>query len=240
MKRKKIKFPFKIIIITVLVLTALYFSIHRLSHLLLVSEYFNIKEVITNNEDVDLSYLKGSNIFSVNFKKVSRKLNSSYPEYRMITLLRNLPNCIIVDFKKRVPLAYVKLYRFFAVDEEAVLFNTDEIRADLPIIFGLQTKIFGPKSGQKHQVKELNLALDLIKTMSKTKPLQEYKIDKISAYRSKNLSFFILDNLEVKIGEDIKDKLKIFSSLLPHIASELHRIRYIDLRFKEPVIKYEK
>jgi hypothetical protein len=159
----------------------------------------------------------------------------------MIRLIRYLPNCILADFKRRKAVAYVKLYRNFLVDDEGVLFRPE--RGDpnpvLPVILGLETKIFGPKQGERPNIGELKLALDLIKERDKIKELRDYKIKEIDASSAMSLSFTVLENTEVKIGQDIKEKLRIFSSLLPHIRSDFNRIRYIDLRFKEPVIKYK-
>lgn len=241
MKRKRIKLPFKVILIACLILAIFYFSIRSLLKLFLTSEYFKVRDIITNNEDVDLSYLKGINIFTVDLDRLSSNLNSRYPDYRTIVLARCLPNCICVDFKKREVIAYVKLYRYFAVDERGVLFNPEgeDLKPDIPVILGLQTKIFGPKSGARFDIKELRLALDLIREVKNINKLSEYNIKKINASDARELSFYILDNTEVKIGEEIKEKLMVFSSLLAHISSELKNIRYIDLRFREPVIRYE-
>lgn len=241
MKKRKIKLPFKTIIIVAISLATLYLSIRYLFQFLLTSDYFAIKKIAINNKDVDLSYLKGRNTFSIDLKKLSYNLNARYPDYRAIRVSRYLPDCIVADFVKRKTVAYIRLYRYFAVDREGVLFNPENnyLNQEIPIILGLETKIFGPKPGQKLDVKEMWLALDLIKRFNGTEALRDYKIKTINVSSLFDLSFSIPENVEVKIGQDLNEKLIIFISLLPHIHSELSRIRYIDLRFKEPVIKYK-
>jgi hypothetical protein len=137
-----------------------------------------------------------------------------------------------------------------------VLFYAKE-DLDLPIIMGLETKIFGPKPGTRYNVKELALVLNIIKEVNKNKVLKHYKIKKIDVASPVNTSIFIshpqvmIDYskgrqkiipqgaVEVKIGqEEIKDKVAILAGLINQEKSELDNIKYIDLRFKEPVIKF--
>ena len=45
--------------------------------------------------------------------------------------------------------------------------------------------------------------------------------------------------MEVKIGrEDIHNKLALLATLLAQVKNNIYNIEYIDLRFKEPVIKF--
>jgi hypothetical protein len=46
--------------------------------------------------------------------------------------------------------------------------------------------------------------------------------------------------LEVKIGQgDISDKMRVLGELFIQLKKDLSNIKYIDLRFKEPVIKFK-
>ncbi len=112
---------------------------------------------------------------------------------------------------------------------------------NLPLIIGLESKIFGAKSGTGYaQVKELEVSLTLIQEASLIRGLKGYQIKRIDASSLANLAFYILENIEIKIGpNDIGNKLSLLNSVLAQIKGDLNRIRYIDLRFKEPVIKYK-
>lgn len=244
MKKKKMKFPFKIfkvIALIVLVLTVLYLSFLGIRRFFYTSKYFQVKEVQID-DSIDLSYLEGRNIFSIDLDKISNRISARYPKYQTVRMMRRLPNVLVVEFTERKIEAYIKLYRYFAVDRQGVIFaiEEDDLEFDIPLIIGLETKIFGPKSGKQYRVKELNLALDLITRAKKVKALKDLQIKRIHAADSKHLSFFLYEsNVEIKIGEEIKKRLRMLNSLLPHIKSELSSIRYIELRFKEPVIKYK-
>lgn len=257
MKKQKLKIPIKLIIVVIFIFLGL-FTTSKAVRNLKNADYFIIREIIANEPKADLSYLKGKNIFTVDLNQESRNLLSAYPGYKKIRLVRILPNRLFADFVKRRPLAYVKLYRYFCVDSDSVLFNSTEesINPDLPVIFGLETKIFGPKLGKRYELKELLLALNIIKESNKNNIFKDYRIKKIDAINVTNtlvfLSFLTLAKdyrggatlgsqiLEVKISEgQIIDKINLLASLLTQLKNELDKIKYIDLRFKEPVVKFK-
>jgi cell division septal protein FtsQ len=246
----KLKFPFKPIIISIIILIALYLIIGYIGKVFLTSKYFGIKEIfVRGNEKTDLSYLKGTNIFSLNLKDESRRILESYPDYSYVNLVKILPDRIFIDFITRKPLAFVKLYKYFALDDKGVLFGAPGLPGDLdlPVIMGLETKIFGPRPGTKYNLKEVLICLNILKEMNKNKFLKDYKIKKIDVADPANTSFFIPIQainapfgMEVRIGQDnIKNKMAIFAGLIKLTKNDLGKIKYIDLRFKDPVIKYK-
>lgn len=239
----------KFFIITVIIFLALFFITGYIYRILGASDYFKIKEIITREQNsADLSYLKGKNIFAVDLEGESRYISESFPNYGKINLVRVLPDRIFVDFVERQPRALLKLYKYFALDKDGVLFtpSAQDLQADLPVISGLETKIFGPKPGKKYSLKEINLVLNIIKEMNMNKALKDYKIKKIDVANPSNSTVFIAfahsnqpqELLEVRIGgEGIKDKFTVLGGIITQEKLSLNKIRYIDLRFKEPVIK---
>lgn len=245
MKRSKLNLPIKLIITIIIISFSILFIIGGLVRFLTTSDYFEIKEIVASRGDkVGLSYLKGKNIFSIDLRKLSQYLARGYPNYRKIRLIRILPNRIYIDFTKRKAIALVNLYRYLAVDEEGVFFDIPEQleTLDLPIILGLETKIFGPKAGKKYNIKELTLALNIIKELKLNRDSKDYKIKRIDVASLSNASFFLtgIEGLQIKINEDnIKDKINLLAGLLIQTKDELPNIKYFDLRFKEPVIKFK-
>jgi len=221
-------------------------------------DYFKIKDIIIKgNERVDLSYLEGQGVFSVDIRKESAYIAELYPNFKLIRIIRILPNRLYVDFLRRQPIAMVKLYRYFCVDEEAVLFDypmrLEEL--DLPQIWGLETKIFGPKIGRIYNLKELRLALRIIQEVKRDRVFKDYQLKRIDVQSLANTAFFLsatpktasnaggtsrgeIEIIEVKIGqEEIKERIALLASLLGRGKDGFKNIKYIDLRFKEPVIK---
>jgi len=231
----------------------------------IVRESFESKDSVSNSpldqvidKTIDISYLKGKNLFAVDLDKEENYLSVIYPGYKKIRLIRVLPNRVFADFIRRKPVAYVKLYRNFSVDDEGVLFSLAENVAepDLPAICGLETKIFGPKSGRKYNTKDLNTAVAIIKLIKANKVLKNLKITRVDVSSPANTVIFVSvpqkvfdinksqagkqNSIEIKIGQDyLIDKINILGSLFSQINSDWAKIKYVDLRFKEPVIKIE-
>jgi len=234
----------KLIVVIIIILIGGYLTVGYIARELKTLDYFKIKDIVIRGADqVDLSYLKGRNIIVLDLQKESRYLSLNYPVYKKIRLVRILPDHLFVDFIKRKPKAYVKLYRYFCIDEDMALFDVSanlEGKDNLPVILGLDTKIFGPKQGKIYNIEELALALNIIKEAKSNRVLKDYEIKSIDVTDPSCASFFIPDGLEIKIGQDdTKDKIDILGSLLSQVKNDLNNVKYIDLRFKEPVIKFK-
>lgn len=250
MRKQKINFSIKLIFIILIVLIGI-FTIRVIIENLKNAPFFKIRGIIMKeNNLLNLSYLKGRNIFSVDLNKEAKRLALNLANYKKIRFIRVLPDRLFVDFIKRTPFAYVKLYRYFCVDDDGLLFDQPQeaIDPNLAVILGLDTKIFGPKAGTLYNNNELVLALSLLKEFKKNKALGGYQVNSINVTTPVNTVIFlsfkrapgIMDRgtFEVKIGQsNFVDKINILGSLLAQINNERANIKYIDLRFKEPVIK---
>lgn len=260
-------FPVKPIVIIVLVSLGTLFTARIFFGFLRSADYFKIKEIIFNENNItDLSFFMGENIFAVNLETESMNILRSYPAYRKIRLVRILPNRLFVDFVKRKPVGIVKLYRQFCVDQEGVFFDIrGEVGVtELPLITGLETKIFGAKSGRRYNIKELTLALNIIRELRLNRALRDYQIKRVDVGSPNCAAFFIAVNpvrsnspktnaalsvrtsngvkpmewIEVKLGEEeIRNKINILANFLIRARLDTASIKYIDLRFKESVIK---
>jgi len=224
--------------------------------------YFKVADIIASEEnDIDISSFKGRNMLTLDLKKEAERLSKLYPVYKKISLVRILPNRIYVDFVKRNTVAYVKLEKYFSIDENSVLFDTEGEEGKsgylpddgLPVILGLEKKISRPILGTKYSYKELKLALEIIRELSLKNIPRDYQIRIVDVNRPENASIimdFFLDRsnfsrdrgernaFEVIVGqENIAYRIGLLASFLDQIDKSQDNIEYIDLRFKEPVIK---
>lgn len=260
--RRKSKFPVKLIIITALVFLAVIFILGFAREALKKAAYFKVADIIASEEnDIDISSFKGRNMLTLDLKKEAERLSKLYPVYKKISLVRILPNRIYVDFVKRNTVAYVKLEKYFSIDENSVLFDTEGEEGKsgylpddgLPVILGLEKKISRPILGTKYSYKELKLALEIIRELSLKNIPRDYQIRIVDVNRPENASIimdFFLDRsnfsrdrgernaFEVIVGqENIAYRIGLLASFLDQIDKSQDNIEYIDLRFKEPVIK---
>ena len=240
---------FAVILAIFLLATAVFFnSLRNLS-------LFNIREItVKQGAAIDLAYLKGKNIFSVDLERESMYTWRRYPLYKKIRLIRVLPDRIYVDFVKRQPVALVKLNaKYFSVDDEVMFFDaklilnpTDPAWQSLPVILGLGPKIPNPKSACKYYVPELDFGLKILREAEKNKGFKDYRIISLDlAGQDSAIIFLTLPSIanagivEVKLGkENIISRLRILEGLLYQFKKDWNSIKYIDLRFKEPAIKF--
>lgn len=251
-KNKSARLPVKLAVTAAVVLFVLAgitaYSLKRLY----ASDYFKVKNVtVRGGSAQEFSYLTGRNIFSIDLEYEAARMLELCPGCTRIDMVRLLPDRIFVDFIKRKAVALVRLYRYFASDEGGTLFyeTAPPEESSLPVIHGLERKIFGPKPGKRYNVRELSLALNIIKEANKNAALKNYKIGKIDVANINNTTIFISfpanpktlivpESLEVKFGGDnVKDKISILARLIIAGRDDIANVKYIDLRFKEPVIK---
>ncbi|MCX5707289.1 MAG: hypothetical protein NTW13_06555 [Candidatus Omnitrophica bacterium] len=235
MRKNKAKPFLKVIILIPIILLAIFLIISYIWRALATWDYFKVREVISKEKTlIDFSHLKGRNIFSIDLAGESQGIIIRCPDCSQIRLARVFPDRIYVEFIKRKALAFLKLYRYFAIDQEGVLFYSplDPNDSGLPIILGLETKIFGPKQGVKYNNKELSLALDIIEEANKNHSLRDYRIKKIDVAGMDNIDIFIplpqkkvvysgwqaperIGLMEVKISQgNMKEKIAIMAGLI--------------------------
>ncbi len=228
-------------------------------------DYFRINEVIVRQgsniiqDERNFNYLKGRNIFDLDLARETRNVSYSYPSYQKIRITRFFPDHLVVDFFKREPLACIRSSRNFYIDENLVLFELPENAAiaDLPAVTGVDKYVSGAKYGTKCVSPAVVSALNIIKQMRENRVFNLYKIRKLDVSGPSNSATIFLVSvsagdytktgfvapeqlLEVKLGwEDIRNKLALLATLLAQVKNNIYNIEYIDLRFKDPVIKFK-
>ena len=257
MRKQKFNFPITIVVSLVIILLANCFIIGYIWKALTTADFFVVKQVVVRNSDQQFEYLKGRNIFSLNLNNEAQKAYLRCSDCRKVRYTRILPNCIVIDFLKRQPVAWVKFYKNFAIDEQGVLFSPDLATEtlQLPVIYGLETKIFAPKLGTSYKRSELGLALSIIHEFKVNKSLVGFSLKRIDLANPESAGFFMLLprqvanytlavpqtewlGFEVRTGmNNIRQKMMILAGLLMQERNEWSNIKYIDLRFKEPLIK---
>lgn len=257
MRKQKVNLPLKIIILVLIILLAFSFIMGYIWKVLTTAEFFSVKKIFVVNSDQQFEYLKGRNIFSLNLGSEAAMVASRCPDCRKVRFTRILPNCIWVDFLKRKPVALVKFYKNFAIDEQGVLFLPDQAieLLGLPVIYGLETKIFAPHPGASYKRAELAVALNIIQAFKAHKAFSGFNLKRIDFDGPGSAGFFMLlprqvpnytlappisewQGFEVRIGTtNIAKKMMILGGLVTQARKEWTNIKYIDLRFKEPLIK---
>jgi hypothetical protein len=212
-----------------------------------------------NRDENNFAYLKGRNIFDLDLDKEARNVAGNYHSYQKIRITRFFPAHLVVDFLKREPLAAIRASRTFYIDDNLVIFELPDNASGsgLPVVSGVDKYVSGAKYGAKCGSPGVVSALNIIRQMRSNKVLKAYKIKRLDMSGQDNAATIFLVSepaggytktdfipveqlLEVKLGwEDTRNKLALLATLLAQVKNNIYNIEYIDLRFKEPVIKFK-
>lgn len=236
MKKRKLKFPFKIISIIILSLTAVFLLVFFSHRYLTTSDYFEVKDSV---------YFSGRNIFKIKLRQEAQKMSRIYPDYKKIVLRRVLPDRVVIDFEPRQAVALLRLSDDFYVDREGVLFRLSRQRqsnSQLPLIVGLGARIPNPRSGAKYNEEPLQAILEFINCLKEDRVLSEYiKIQQADLTNINDIILFTSVGCKINLGAigSLDKDLSILRRLISDIKPDLTTVEYIDLRFREPVVKYK-
>jgi len=211
--------------------------------------FFKVKNVIIreglairDDRDADFQYLIGKNIFTLDLKKHAQFIQSMYPSYRTARLVRFFPNQLCVDLMKRKAVACINTQPPLYIDDRMIFFESVDPAAEkgVPAVYGLDGANKRFRSGARCSHQGLLFAVRVLQAAKKGKVLRGYPIERVDIHDPQYVSLFFPGPLEVRIGQDkLEDTLQILGSLLSQVGNGVANIEYIDLRFKDPVIRFK-
>ena len=191
--------------------------------------------------DIEDKDVMGTNVFLVDLKSFKERIADAHPELRDIVVRRVLPNRLIIQARLRVPVAQIYGDKPYFIDKSGVslLYAKDSIGEEvIPLITGIRGSFSGRDFAQKEKIDKV---LALIEAASENQKLSGYKIKKIDITDSRNISFFFnaadAEKVEIKIGDsEFTRRLEVLSTVLTQLAGDISRVKYIDLRFEDPIV----
>ncbi len=183
-----------------------------------------------------LSTYKGRNIFDININSLSSQIKRDTPTIKHAIVKRVLPNKLEIDIIPRVPIAKIKSHRYFPIDRTGMVLSPEIKTEKLPIITGFSLWL-SPKVGTSLENPQVRNAFLLIDALGESAILSDYAVSAIDVSNYRNLSFYLENGIEVKIGsEDFLDRLNRLKTTFASPKLDKENIKYIDLRFKDVVI----
>jgi cell division septal protein FtsQ len=237
-------FVVKAVLIFFLAGGVMYFVGSRLVQVFKTAEFFRVRSVVIDPSlqfinKADLKGIFGRNIFSIDLKAVQAKLSRRYPQASHLRLVKRFPNQVLIVARKRLPFAYLKTEgRTITLDEEGVILSVDGSHDDtLPDIVGINTDRTRVVAGLPLGGPNLRTALQIIRLFNADKSLSEYSIKEVNASNLSKIYFHLSNSLEIFIDRDnMTHSVKVLGVLLSQNEFEIQNAKYIDLRFKEPII----
>lgn len=213
------------------------------------SDYFRLKSVETRSTFLDqrtiqtmntgiLNLYRGFNIFRINLKNISDSIQKVYPDAKDVSVRIALPDKLLISMKFRRPVAIVKDGKLYPVDEEGYVLPSMDASSlgALPVIEGVGIR-YDERKGKRSNSRNLQYALELIRESRRHRFMTEQGLASINASDPKDISFFLKNGVEVKIGtENYPERFDALERTLKDPRLLLDRIRYIDVRFKDVTI----
>ena len=185
-----------------------------------------------------LNMCGGANVFHLDLKAISDFVSSHYPDAKDVAVTIMPPDKLGISMKFRKSIAIVRGSKNYAIDEDGVILFTQDANAlkDLPFIDGVNIKNY-ERSSRKIVSQNLKLALYLLKELKNTRIIQAYGIQEINAADGSNISFYLKNGIEAKMGnENFSQRLGLLWKTLKDPRMVLDKISYIDLRYKDVVV----
>jgi hypothetical protein len=217
------------------------------------SPLFAVKDVVIDRsiQFIDLRALKdlkGANIFRVDINRIDRQISQRYPYIDQLRVMRQLPDRILVLARKREPLMQIySKKKYLILDTQGVALYYIAQPAFLPQVYGIPLERNWPNLGRPFQGPELAKAVEILNAFRQSPYLRKWRIFSVQAGNLSKIDLGVMpdtrrgatagENMHIMLDQDdTQDKIEWLRMLVSSNKIDLNKVKYIDLRFKEPVI----
>jgi cell division septal protein FtsQ len=162
----------------------------------------------------------------------------NYHEILTLNLTRAFPDTVVATIALRKAVAQLYQEYYYPVDRDGVILSgvKDSPLNTLPVINGVYANL-STQVGKLVDSNQLKKTLLLLKELKSSGILNEHTLMAIDISNIRNAVFFLENGLEVKVGyEDFALRLENLKKVLRDPKLKPTDVKYIDLRFREPVI----
>lgn len=211
---------------------------------------FEVKEVVKSPalsfiESKHLQSLIGRNMFRIDLEQVQQQLQSQYPHIDRLRIVREFPNRLYLVARTRNPVAWARIGQgSFLFDRSAIVLPASHPIARFPEIRGVEQDR-QVVVGKPFASKRVRIALEIITDVKADSYLNSYTTQSVDVTHLSQISLVLKspglplmqDQLSVIMdGDHIPKKVRTLGILLSQGNLDPQQIKYIDLRFKEPIL----
>ena len=211
------------------------------------SRLFAIKTIIVEPptdfpEIKEFAYLKGKNIFDIDPDLLQGRLQKQYPHIAYLKVVKRFPDTLVIIATRRNPFAQISIRHHLVIIDGSGVVLSEMATEDknLPLIKGIKAEQ-KMKVGTPLTAKDLHVALTIIKIFRENPGLASYPISGIDVENLSKITMSIGNNLNIILDrEQVKQKFKMLELMLSQSKIDLEKVKYIDFRFKEPIVGKKK
>lgn len=184
--------------------------------------------------------LIGANIWQVDIHTLAEQLHRQQPWLKEVRVIRDLPDGLRVETVERIPIAQVHLAQWHPVDLDGYILPQGQPRpaGGLVRFVGIDSPQEPLRAGQANASERLQLALRVVGLTRRSRVLAARPLTVVDVSDPRQISFIVDDTTEVRCGseQELTDQLSRLGAALERIRRQQLDVRYIDVRFPEPVI----
>jgi hypothetical protein len=184
--------------------------------------------------------LIGTNLWAVDMAALGETLNAQQPHLKQVRVTRVPPSSLRIDIRERAPVAQVQVGSWHPIDEDGfVLPQSSPTPLDgLVVLKGVSDSNAPLKVGRAHEGERLQRALRVARLLAGSPLLRGQRIRSIDAGDPKQLRFTLDGDVEIRCGSEpeLAMQLKRLRAALETVWQNQVPVRYIDVRFPDPVI----
>lgn len=206
------------------------------------SEVFRIATVVFPPDSPLVLHepLIGENLLSVDIRRLSEELKRQQPALREVRVVRQLPNTLRIEPVQRIPVAQVKLDRWYPVDEQGFIVPEGSVQPRERVIrlVGIDRSGASLRPGQENRDERLGLALRVFGAVRRAPLSISRHLIEINVADPEQIRFLMDGGTEVRCGAEaeLDAHLQRLRAALQAIARQSLDVQYIDVRFHEPVV----
>ena len=182
----------------------------------------------------------GQNLWTVDVRALAASLSRSEPTLKRVRVVRRPPNTIQIEAIPRRPVAQVRVRSWYPVDAEGFVLaeGTSEAAPDLVRIIGTERGGNVLRPGELNRHDRLDLALRVLPVLRRSPSLVSRRVTELNVGDLAQLRFVLENGLEVRCGTEgeLAEHLRRLQAAFGVIARQRLDVRYIDVRFDEPVL----
>ena len=182
----------------------------------------------------------GANLWAVDLEALSGTWQAQQPFLKQVRVTRVPPSSLRVDIRERMPIAQVQVGTWHPVDAEGfILPQSSAAPMDgLIALKGVAEAKTPLKVGRVHEGARLQTALRMARVLTGSSLLRGQRVISIDAGDPAQLRFTLDGDMEIRCGseEELATQLKRLRVALETVWQHQVAVRYIDVRFPDPVI----
>jgi cell division septal protein FtsQ len=195
------------------------------------------------------SDLIGQNLWAVDVRVLAAELHRQQPALKRVRVIRVLPNTLKIELAERVPVAQLRTVRaknvgeWHAVDGEGYVFGeaSPMPQERLVMLRGLESPHDARAAltpGRLSTHPRLVTALQVAERLRQAPALAGHQLTTIDVGDPEQLTFLIDEDVEIRCGgaAELPQQLERLRTALQLVTRQKLMVRYIDVRFADPVI----